>query len=104
VLVIVFKGQACVVLCLYAYLCVWTQDNRLYARPEDVVRHLESLLRAFEDLSDTGARLGGRQGEALHDDCMAQVRRGKAAGAVLSCLLNEEHDMMTEPTNDTRQT
>lgn len=80
--------------CLLEYLA--TPRVRRYARAEEVVRMLESLGRALGDLSERGATLGGRAGEALHDAAtaaaaaalarrcyyVAQVRMGGETGRV----------------------
>lgn len=40
---------------------------------------LDLLARHLEDMADLGARMGGRQGEALHDAAQARVGAGRDA-------------------------
>ncbi len=59
--------------------CTTSQDKERHARPEEVVRVLDLLARHLEDMADLGARMGGRQGEALHDAAQARVGAGRGA-------------------------
>ena len=56
------------------------QDKERYSKAEDVVRLCELLGRSYEDLAEHGARLGGKQGEALHDSASAMVGGGAWLG------------------------
>ncbi|KXZ48170.1 hypothetical protein GPECTOR_30g266 [Gonium pectorale] len=54
------------------------KDKERQARPEEVVRLLDSLSRGLEELADLGARLGGRAGEELHDAAAARIAAARA--------------------------
>ncbi|KAL6755220.1 subunit of the signal recognition particle [Haematococcus lacustris] len=49
------------------------KERRDSARPEEVVRGLDSLSRCLAALAELGAAGGGRAGEVLHDRAQAQV-------------------------------
>uniref|UniRef100_A0A7S3VUP0 Signal recognition particle subunit SRP68 n=1 Tax=Dunaliella tertiolecta TaxID=3047 RepID=A0A7S3VUP0_DUNTE len=49
------------------------------ARAAQVVRALDTLLRALTDLADLGVQGGGRAGEQLHDAAMLQAARVRAS-------------------------
>jgi hypothetical protein len=49
------------------------QDKDKFAKPDDVVRLYDILIRNTEDLNELAGRLGGRQGEQLITSCTAKV-------------------------------
>ena len=61
-----------------------TQDKG-GARAAQVVRALDTLMRALTELADLGVQGGGRAGEQLHDAAMLQVRRFSICR---KCVLN----------------